>query len=159
MDSPKVPADLRENLRRAFGVKRDDIALVEEVERLRHHLGALSADMKKALFELLQDLADDDALTSEQLDMGLEQYEATYWEPKGEGYRTTRLKDVRSDLIRELTEWWVAQGRPVTKTLQNQNPTGGDSPVIQFLCAEYKEITGRGITGAMARTELEKLGY
>lgn len=141
-------------------MKRDDLAIADEAERLRHHLAGLSGGMREALFDLLGFLADNDALTPEEVDAGLEQYKATYWEPKGNSYRTTRDKDVRSEIIRELTKWWVAQGNLVTKTLHYQNPTGrGDSPAISFICEEYEKVTGLRLEGVTARTELEKLGY
>ena len=155
----EIPAELLQRLRQTYAMKRGDIILVEEAEKLRKHLGDLSEEMKKAFYDLLNFLADNDALTSNEVEGGLEQYEATYWEAKGEGYRTTRDKDVRSEIIRELTAWWVAQGNPVTKTLHHQNPTGCDSPVIRFICEEYKLVTGFGLEGVTARTELEKLGY
>ena len=133
-------------------MKRADLAIADEAERLRHHLAGLSGGMRDALYDLLGFLADNDLLTSEEVDAGLEQYKATYWD--------TKIKELRTDVVRQLVEWWVAQGNPVTKTLYHQNRTGrGDSPLIQFLCEEYEKVTGKRLSGSAARTELEKLGY
>ncbi|WP_065382970.1 hypothetical protein [Hyphomonas sp. ND6WE1B] len=146
------PTDLRDRLIRTYAMKREDLAIADEAERLRHYLAGLSGGMREALFDLLGFLADNDALTPEEVDAGLEQYKATYWD--------TKAKELRTDIIRQLTEWWVAQGIPVTKTLHYQNRTGrGDSPLIQFLCEEYEKVTGLELKGVTARTELEKLGY
>lgn len=156
----KAPPELREKLRQLYAGTCEDIALVEEAERLRHYLGSLSTETRDMFYGLLQSIACNDAITHKEVDAYLGQYKDTYWEPKGEGYRTTSRKDVRSWVIRQLTEWWVASGNAVTKTLAHQNPTGkGDSPVIRFLCREYKEVTGLELNASTALTELRKLGY
>jgi hypothetical protein len=151
-DLPEAPPKLREKLRQLYAIKRDDIALVDEAERLRHHLGSLSTETREMFYGLLHSIAGNDAITHYEVDAYLGQYKDTYWE--------TNRKDVRSWVIRELTEWWVGSGKAVTKTLAHQNPTGkGDSPVIRFLCREYKEVTGLELNASTALTELKKLGY
>lgn len=156
----EAPTELRELLRQTYTMKREDLAMMEEAEQLRHYLGNLSADTRAMFYDLLQCLACNDALSHEEVDAWLENYKATYWVPTEKGDRPTNRKDVRSEVIRELVEWWVASGRPVTKTLAHQNVSGkGDSDVIRFLCREYLEVTDKELKNSMALTELKKLGY
>ncbi len=134
--------------------------MLDEAERLRHFLRDLSDEMIAEFFDLVEFLVANQALTRVEIDAYLENFKATYFEKSAGGFRPTKPKDVRNDVIRALAKWWVETGNVVTKTLAAQNPTGkGDSPVIRFICEEYKSITGKDVSGRTVKTALENLGY
>jgi len=144
-----MPEAVRKEVASNLKMFADDREIKSEMEVLRRQLNRMSTQSRSELVELLEFLSANDAVTLEELDSWLGQYAA---------HRLSKKQELAL-AMRPAVDWWVNQGNKVTKTLESQNPTGGDSPAINFVCGEYKNASGQGITPSTARTILKHLGY